>query len=157
MTKQKLTAPTPRPLKPTRVFVLRDFPMMEEPEEELATIIRSLELEGIEPEIVADELGPQELNNHRFDLLIIDYGGMATMGAWDTALANLRYTLTWAEDHPSVVVLVWTHFTAELAREIYDSFSDAPANMFIVSGNMDEQDKAWNLIRPLLGVEDWTI
>lgn len=137
-----------------RVFVLRDMPFLQTPEQELGTIIDCLKYEGLEPEIVGDSVSPLDFDNKSFDVLLIDYGGMAMMGAWDTALSNLRYALNWIEDHPSVVVLVWTLYTTELVREIYDTFSDAPANVFIVSVESKDQDKLWRSVRALLGVEE---
>ena len=137
-----------------RVFVLRDMPIMQTPEQELKTIIDCLKYEGLEPEIVGDSVSPLDFSNISFDDLLIDYGGMAMMGAWDTAVSNLRYALKWIEDHPSVVVLVWTLYTTELVREVYDTFSDAPANVFIVSVASKDQEKLWRSIRAILGVKE---
>lgn len=134
------------------VFVLRDLPIIQTPEQELETIIMSLELEGLEPEIVGDSPSPIDFADRQFDVLIIDYGGMAASGAGGFALHNLRYALNWVENHPSVVVLVWTHYTEELARELYDDFSDAPANVFMVGGKSVDQDDAWRKVRAILGI-----
>lgn len=134
-----------------KTFILRDIPYSD-PEHELEMILFELNENGIAAEIIADSAGPQDLNNYSFDLLIIDYGGMAAMGAFDTALFNLRYTLNWLEDHPSVTAIVWTMFTAEIAKEIYDSFEEAPANVFIYSGKYTLSDEKWNQVRALLGV-----
>lgn len=146
-----LVTPEEPDLTDIRTFILRDYPFGD-PDAEIESILLGLRLEGIKAEIIADSSGPQDLRDHRFDLLIIDYGGMASMGSQGTALHNLRYTITWLEDHPSVVAIVWTFFTGELVREIYDSFADAPANLFIYDGKEGISDEKWNQIRALLGV-----
>lgn len=147
-----LVEPEEPALKSVRTFILRDYPFGED--REIEAILLGLRLEGIKAEIIADSPGPQDLKDHRFDLLIIDYGGMASMGSHGTALHNLRYTIDWLEDHPSVVAIVWTFFTGELVGEIYDNFADAPANLFIYEGKKGISDEKWVQIRALLGVPD---
>ena len=148
-----LVEPEEPVLKSVRTFILRDYPFGD-PDDEIKAILLELSLEGIKGDIVADTSAPQELRDHGFDLLIIDYGGMASMGASGVALHNLRYTINWLEDHPSVVAIVWTFFTGELVGEIYDNFADAPANLFIYEGKERISDEKWVQIRALLGVPE---
>ena len=141
--------------KKFRVVVFRDYAFGED--NEIEQISRMLEIENIPHEIIADDADPAVVERHRADIVIIDYGGIASMGAWDTALFNIRYVLNWAEDHPSTAMLIWSSFTANIVadgiyeKEIDDAFSDAPANVFNTSVRRKDQDRVWDLIRAMIG------
>jgi len=50
------------------------------------------------------------------DLLLLDYGGMYTAGAPDTAAYNIRYARKWAEEHPGKLLVLWSKFTGVAYR-----------------------------------------
>lgn len=144
-------------MKPCRVLVIRDYPFSGgDDDTEIANIKLALENENIEAKIVGDEIAPQMVDQIKADLIFVDYGGMSIMGSHDTALYNLRYILNWAEDHPSVPVIIWTMFTARLVEDAYEkemsqAFKDAPANVFNLGGTFsDEEESIWRLIKTLL-------
>jgi hypothetical protein len=135
-----------------KAAVVRDYPFGD-PDDEIKQMLLELKIEGIEAEIALDSFNPAELKNARFDFVIIDYGGMSSMGSHDTALHNLRYVLNLAEDRPGKPFLVWTWFTADLAREIYDDLADAPPNVFIYTQSPSSVDRMdWDRVRALLQV-----
>lgn len=138
-----------------RVIIFRDYPFGEDNEVEMISL--ALDLENIPHKIVEDAADPGVVDRRKADIVVVDYGGIASMGAWDTALFNLRYIINWAEEHPSTAVLIWSHFTAHIIatglynKEINDAFSDAPANIFNTSVVLDEQERVWNLVRAMIG------
>jgi hypothetical protein len=140
-----------------KVLFLRDIPWDDDDEKEIEFAKSVLQDEGINPVFIGPEaretwvpIPPDFLDQVTPDIVLIDYGGMAIMGAHDGALSNVRYILEWAEDHPSAAIIVWTQFTQFLADEIYEDFGkNAPANVFIYRAGHDE---IWDAIRLYLGI-----
>lgn len=139
-----------------RILVVRDYPFGEDNEIEFISLC--LDQESIPHTIIADERDPGAVDRHRADIVVLDYGGMSSMGAYESAAFNIRYVANWAEEHPSVALLVWSHMTADiLASEMYrkeigEAFSGAPANVFNIGGSRAaEEDKIWRLVRAMIG------
>jgi len=138
-----------------RVLSIRD--PLGDAEEELEQISMTLDLEGIPHTIIADEADPGAVDRYRVDIVVLDYGGISAMGAYETALFNIRYVVNWAEDHPSTALLIWTFFTAQIVaesiyeKEISEAFDNTPANVFNVGGHRSENTVMWDLIRAMIG------
>jgi len=139
-----------------RVLVVRDYPFGEDNEIEFISLC--LDQEGIPHTIVADERDPGAVDRHRADIVVLDYGGMSSMGAYDSAAFNIRYVVHWAEDHPSVALLVWSAMTADILaadmyeKELNEAFKNAPANIFNIGGSRAaEESKVWHLVRAMIG------
>ena len=138
------------------VVYLRDVPWGDDNEVEVLTM--ALQEEGIEPVFLAntdgeDVVPPDVLDDLTPDIVVIDYGGMSTMGAYDGAAANVRYVLRWAEDHPSTAIIVWTQFTQFIADDILQDFrKDVLGNVFVYQTDADDT-LAWDAIRMWLGVD----
>jgi len=152
---RKLTPPKKRELHPLRVGIMRDYPLIQEEDEELEYMVRYLEQEGIKPEIVFDIRYPPGLSEPVPDLLIIDYGGMSSMGAHDTALFNVKETLKWMDDHPGKLIIIWTMFTEYLFAEAIEEMEIKERNNVILIGKLkaDELDEAWSKVRLWFGIE----
>lgn len=141
-----------------RVLVIRDYPFTED-DNEIESISRALDLEGIPHRIIADDVDPGAVDRHRADIVVLDYGGMSSMGAYSTAAFNIRYVVNWAEDHPSVALLIWSSMTADIVasemyrKEIGDAFSDAPANVFNTAVRSKDRDRVWDLVRAMIGAK----
>jgi len=66
--------------------------------------------------MVAVANGFHVLKDKDFELLVIDYGGLAAHGSWDSAAWQLRCVLEWARDHPGGLVVLYTGYT----RRVYE-------------------------------------
>jgi hypothetical protein len=60
---------------------------------------------------------PSHLPDSGVDLLIIDYGGMSSFGARDTATFNIRLCCEWAQNHPGTLCVLFTTFTMGLYED----------------------------------------
>jgi len=154
--KHELKVPKKRELHPLRVGIMRDYPMIEEEDEELARMVRDLEREGIKPEIVFDIRYPPGATEPIPDLLIIDYGGMSAMGAHGIALFNVKHALKWMDDHPGKLIIIWTMFTEYLFKEAIEEMEIKERNNVILIGSlkMDELDEAWSKVRLWFGIDE---
>jgi len=85
----------------------------------------------------------KEFSQGRYDLVIIDYGGMSSMGASGTAASQIDAVCRYAQEHPSCLVVIWTGYTAEVYEdEVEEHFSGvdnivARYKAFQVFGNLD--------------------
>lgn len=69
------------------------------------------------------------------ELIILDYGGMS-LGAYDTAVFNVRYVCDWMEDHPNCLLVLWTGHTVDMYRaEIQGIFEPLP-NIVLCSSTL---------------------
>lgn len=50
----------------------------------------------------------------KYDLLVIDYGGMSTTGAEGSAISQIDAVCTYADMHPGTLVIIWTGYTADV-------------------------------------------
>lgn len=97
-----------------RVSIVTDVPFLESPEEEwerIAGVVRETLRQEIEVVYTGFDILAGVAANP--DLFLIDYGGMTTSGARDTAVVNIRYACRWAEEHPSRLLVLWTWFTGQ--------------------------------------------
>lgn len=80
----------------------------ETPDEELDGILKDLRDDGLEPELVHYGHDPVAIPDTQIDLLVVDYGVIATKTSDWT-----RHLLRWAEDHPGSLLLIWSSMTAD--------------------------------------------
>lgn len=83
----------------------------ETPDEERDSILKDLTRLGLEPELVFYGHDPLAIPFERqIDLLVVDYGIIATQGGADDWTRRL---LQWADEHPGSVLLIWSSMTAD--------------------------------------------
>lgn len=95
----------------------------ETPDEERDQILKELAEDGLEPELVFYGNRPHDLpDTAEIDVLVIDYGAL-----WQTDTSDwTRSLLTWADDHPSSAVLIWSSMTTDLVLgELRDRYEAA--------------------------------
>lgn len=120
-----------------RVGIITDFPMSMTPEEERAEIVTTLSEYGLEISEVVASFDITEVLKSNPDLVIVDYGGMSTSGAHDTASWNINYLCRWAEDHPGKLVALWTYFTGVLYRRELKAEFGHLSNVTYPTGSSD--------------------
>lgn len=101
-------------------------------------------------ETVAISNGFHELADKTFDLLVVDYGGMAAHGSWDGAEWQIRRVLEWAREHPGGLVLLFTGYTrkvyeGELEREFghQDNVLMRYQSTFVENEEYEEMLRVW--------------
>jgi hypothetical protein len=52
-----------------------------------------------------------------FDLVIIDYGGLSTMGAMGSGIAQVDAACRYAEEHLGCLLVIWTGYTANIYED----------------------------------------
>ncbi len=120
-------------------------------EEERAWYIKALNGAGIPAVLVFGANVPYELKNAPdFDLLIVDYGGMAARN-FELGLDQVRVVRRWAEEHPGHLVVMWTYFTVKLYKELVAEVGDLD-NIIVRSEDPEEWDAFHNTLREWLGL-----
>lgn len=131
----------------TKVGIITDFPMSMTPEEEREEIVRALSEYGLEISRVVASFDITEVLESNPDLVIVDYGGMSTSGAYDTASWNINYLRGWAEDHPGKLIALWTYYTGVLYKQEFDAEFGHLGNVTYPTGSSDstveDKIKAW--------------
>lgn len=92
------------------------------PEDEAQLAIEELAALGIAVRIAKVATNMMDIYRDRFELLIIDYGGLSTMGG---SHANMQVwtACKYAEDHPGTLVVLWSKFTERVYRgELRETF-----------------------------------
>jgi len=79
------------------------------------------ELLGKQVELVVCDRSLFPHRDKKLDLVVLDYGGVFH-GAWDTAKVQIEYACTWAKDHPSTIVLIYTLLTQQIFDESIEQF-----------------------------------
>ena len=75
------------------------------------------ELEGIGITVRVDKTASNMMGVYRdrFDLLVIDYGGLSTFGGSHAGM-QVWAACKYAEDHPGCLVVLWSKFTERVYR-----------------------------------------
>lgn len=121
-------------MKKLRVGILLDNSLSYTQEEEANDILNSLKRylgeDSIQSWKVSRGVGTLLKVEVPFDLLVVDYGGVSVMGAMDLAVWQVRSCLEWGRDHPSSLVLIWTHFTQRVYEWELAEVWGKPDNLF---------------------------
>jgi len=143
-------------MKPLRLGFVTDPSIFSKPEEESAGLLQAFnELVGIPAELAMHAHYLPEIYHQEIDLLVIDYGGLASRGDFVRPDRAIRLARTWAIDHPGKVLLIWTEYTASLYREIEEELGHA-RNVLIYGwediGKPNRPGSIWWQIRRWYGV-----
>ena len=105
-------------MEEVRTAILLDPSWSITQEEEIKAILSDLRrtLGRGRIKLVAVANGFHVLENKAFDLLVIDYGGVAAHGSWGVAEWQLRRVLEWAREHPGGLAVLFTAYT----RKVYE-------------------------------------
>lgn len=91
------------------------------PEEERDEILKELRDDGVDATLVHYGNDPLDIPETQIDCLIVDYGALWQNGMQDWT----KGLLTWAEDHPGSLVLIWSSMTADMfVNELRDTTPD---------------------------------
>jgi len=88
-------------------------------------ILESLKDIGLKCDLVAQGRGLHLMKDRAIDLLILDYGG-AAYGSMDMMEWQLEEARTYAEDHPSSLLVVWTDHTSHYYQELHKTMPQLP-------------------------------
>lgn len=92
------------------------------PEDEMQLAVDELAALGIAVKVAKVATNMMDVYREHFDLLVIDYGGLSTMGG---SHANMQVwtACKYAEDHPGALVILWSKFTERVYRgELQEAF-----------------------------------
>lgn len=110
-------------------------------EHEADVAVMELEQIADEHKIVKSVVGEtvESLNSKRFDLIILDYGGVS-IGGWDHAKFHIRHVCEYAQEHPGCLLVIWTQYTIGVYQdELEDAFGDC-RNIVCRYGNFYDQN-----------------
>lgn len=92
------------------------------PEDEAQTAVDELAGLGLAVKVAKVATNMMDLYRDHFDLLVIDYGGLSTMGG-DHANMQVWRACKYAEDHPGTLIILWSKFTERVYRgELQSTF-----------------------------------
>jgi hypothetical protein len=87
-----------------------------------------------------------------YDLLVIDYGGVSIMGAWDLAEGEIRSCLEWGRDHPGSLILIWTYYTQRVYEQELEEAFGHPDNLMVrYTAGREEYDAFASKLRVWFG------
>ena len=96
-------------------FVFDDSGYHPSIDDEVKIVVDELALIGIFVEIAQTASNMMEVYRGRFELLVIDYGGLSTMGGSHAGM-QVWSACKYAEDHPGSLVVLWSKFTERIYR-----------------------------------------
>ena len=113
-------------MEKVRTAILLDPSWSITQEEEIKAILSDLRrtLGRGRIKLVAVANGFHVLENKAFDLLVIDYGGVAAHGSWGIAEWQLRRVLEWAREHPGGLPCCSRPTPERCTRESWSESSD---------------------------------
>lgn len=95
-------------------------------------------------ELVAKGNDIHSVKGKRLDVLVVDYGGLSTVGEYDEMYRQIRETCRWAENHQSVLVIIYTTYTWHFyKREFADSFGHVGNIKFWYADDDNAEIKSW--------------
>jgi len=117
------------------------FDELGNPEKEQAEAIMELNEMGLtDIEVVLTDSNMFKMRDISLDLLIIDYGGMATLPGGN-ASANMQIwsACNYAEEHPGTLLILWTAFTRVLyEKELMEQFGSLDNITYHYASNVYE-------------------
>ena len=119
-------------------------------EQEQGEIIKTLRELVFGDEVAITEkhdISPIEARNERFDLYVIDYGGMSAWGAHDLAMSLFRSFVHLVEDFPNRLFIVWsdysyTHLYKEALQEEF-GLDGQPNVLLATTRNWPDKACVW--------------
>lgn len=131
-------------IQPIRVAVLQDLmgTSFATPEEEVEQILEELKSIFRRPVnlLIADRNFTKVAETNP-ELVVVDYGGMAIYGASSAAEWQVRAVRTWAEEHPSGVVCIWSGYTEEIYKEVSELLPELPNVVVRFSNAYSHEEK----------------
>jgi hypothetical protein len=131
-------------MKKLTALVLMDETEAYTPEWQLEGIVEELQNNNIEIHVKKHSWHMMDLLKEKADLLIADYGGVGIMNS-ASANSQLWAVCSWAENHPSSLVILWSPLTRRYyEQELKEQFPNLE-NIVIrypVSGE-NEPDKEY--------------
>jgi hypothetical protein len=132
--------------------------MSETPEEQITEIqnyFASLLDIGVSKLVSGYNLDQVIEKNERVDVLVIDYGGVATtvgFDGWRVAKDEIEMACRYAENHPGTLLVLWTYYTREVyEQELSENF--AHVDNIIAHYSKDYENLADNKIRAWVGLD----
>lgn len=132
----------------TTAFLLDTHSATMSTDEEAQAIKQVFRLAGIS--IDGPVITPRQLDQVDVDMVILDYGGLASQWGSDWVLQSwVEAARRWAEDHPSGLMVIFSGWPSHRYRHDLAAYGPVPPN--IVFHHDWNADATWQLVRATYG------